>query len=276
MPAKITLAYEEDVGCVRLPFEDVARLAADEDNCAIATRTIAGGSVVLRCGISINMPITVLEGHRFAVEHIARGQPLLSWATPFAIATRDIVPGEWTRNPRIIDALRLRGVPFKLPKDGNFRDDGKPFTLDEGCEVVDQIPLVAQKATFEGFPRSGGRGTGTRNYVVVIGVTSRTASFVRAVAAECDRDVVVPVAHTEAGGQRRPNNWELVRRTLSGFIVHPNVGAAIVVDLGDEVLTGDHIRSCYGGGRKRMQKSFAPRVQWASHAALSASKRQAS
>ena len=49
-------------------------------------------------------------------------------------------------------------------------------------------------------------------------------------------DGVVPVAHTE-GGAERPNNLEFLLRTLSGFVVHPNVGAVLIVDEGDEVVT---------------------------------------
>ena len=57
--------------------------------------------------------------------------------------------------------------------------------------------------------------------------------------AHCDTlDGVVAIAHTEAGGRERPHNYELLLRTLSGFVVHANVAAAVVVDYGHEVLTG--------------------------------------
>jgi altronate dehydratase len=41
---------------------------------------------------------------------------------------------------------------------------------------------------------------------------------------------VVAVSHTEGGEEKVPNNLELLLRTLSGFVVHPNVGAVLVVD----------------------------------------------
>jgi len=45
-------------------------------------------------------------------------------------------------------------------------------------------------------------------------------------------DGVVAVVHTEAGGMNRPNNLEQILRTLSGFVIHPNVGAVLILDEG--------------------------------------------
>jgi len=42
-------------------------------------------------------------------------------------------------------------------------------------------------------------------------------------------DGVVSCIHTEGSIDREPLNKDKVLRTLAGFIVHPNVGAAVVV-----------------------------------------------
>lgn len=42
-------------------------------------------------------------------------------------------------------------------------------------------------------------------------------------------DGIVCCSHTEGSSETRPNNDALVLRTLCGLLVHPNVGAAIVV-----------------------------------------------
>jgi altronate dehydratase len=47
-------------------------------------------------------------------------------------------------------------------------------------------------------------------------------------------DGIVAVAHTEGGEGRTPNNLDLLLRTLSGFVVHPNVGAVLALDHGGE------------------------------------------
>ena len=79
---------------------------------------------------------------------------------------------------------------------------------------------------------------GTRNFVVVLAVTSRANGFARHAAEQAARrappgvDGVVAVTHTEGGGGPRPNNLDYVLRVLAGFMVHPNVGAVLAVDDG--------------------------------------------
>ena len=106
-----------------------------------------------------------------------------------------------------------------------------------------------------GYRRGPGRGVGTRNYVVVMGVTSRLTGFVRAlelemsgVADACENvDGIVCVAHTEGGEERTPNNLDVLLRTLGGFMVNPNVGAVLVLDHGgEEAVTNRMLRAYLG------------------------------
>jgi len=142
-----------------------------------------------------------------------------------------------------------------------FEDYITPYELDEASIVPgEQVPLLATEdmpegtATFVGFPRPGGRGTGTRNYVAVIPTTSRTAALARKSAKALHErlgelpdsvDGVVAVDHTEAGGDAGvdPHNIDFVVRVLAGLTVHCNVGAAVVVCRGDEVLTCDRLEA---------------------------------
>ena len=115
------------------------------------------------------------------------------------------------------------------------------------------VAQAATGATFEGFRRPGGRGVGTRNFVVVLATTSRANGFVRAVAeraaakAPTGIDGVVAVTHTEGGGQRRPNNLGHVMRVLAGFMVHPNVGAVLAADDGAGAYGNDDLRRFMAG-----------------------------
>ena len=55
---------------------------------------------------------------------------------------------------------------------------------------------------------------------------------------------IVCVAHTEGGEDRTPNNLDLLLRTLSGFMVNPNVGAVLSLDHGgQEAVTNEMLRS---------------------------------
>jgi altronate dehydratase len=230
-----------------LAFETVARLPAPGDNVAIAIRRLDAGEVLALPDQSCRLAHTVLEGHRFAVRAIAAGEPLLSWGLPFAHAVRAIAPGDYVCNQSMLDALAVRRVDgLTVPREPNFRDSLEPFQLDETtirpAPAVERVPAPR---TFAGYRRPGRRGIGTRNTIVVLGTTSRTASFARQLTARLQAlarvhptlDGIVAIAHTEGGGTSEPNNTAEILRALAGFMVHPNVGAVLAVDYGTEPIT---------------------------------------
>jgi altronate dehydratase len=226
-------------------FEEVARLPGAGDNAAIALRTLLAGSRILIRQLVFEFAHTILEGHRFAVHRIRKGERLLSWGLPFGLALRDVEPGEYLCNERILRVLAARGLGTGLPKQPNFEDYRLPYSLDEtrfrpGAQAVTSGP----PRTFEGF-RRGARGAGTRNYIIILGVNSRVGPFVRRVAAEFQNvraefpniDGVAAIEHTEGGSASRPFNLDLTLRTLAGFFAHPNVAAVLVVDDGSAPLS---------------------------------------
>ena len=236
-----------------LDFDDVARLPMPGDNVAVATRRLDAGTRIRRSGAVFELDFTVLQGHRFAVEPIRQEEALLSWELPFGIATRDLDPGHYVCNEGMLAALgRRSAVGFALPAQANFADRIRPHRLTESeFRPGRQVDLAAVEAPgFEGYER-GVRGVGTRNYVVVLGTSSRTGSFARNLAACLHADTegarqgvdgIVAVAHTEGGGQADPNNRELLLRTLAGLCVHPNVGAVLAVDYGTEAVANSHLQ----------------------------------
>ncbi len=265
----------------RWDFREIGRLPAPGDNVAIATRRLEAGTRVSYEGSEFEIPHTVLEGHRFAVERIGEGEDLLSWGLPFGRALREIRPGDYACNEKILRVLRERfGVPsgrgededpegisdqgrvrrgpremeLDLPDAPNFRDaELESYVLDEeSFRPAEQVTLYDEPRTFMGYRRGGDRGVGTRNYVVLLGLTSRLTGFVRALEWEMNGvsdayenvDGIVCVAHTEGGEERTPNNLDLLLRTLSGFMVNPNVGAVLVLDQGGEgAVTNEMLRS---------------------------------
>ena len=235
-----------------LELNAVSRLPAPGDNVAIATRRIEAGEVLGFSGGPRTLPHTVLEGHRFAVKPIKAGEPLLSWGLPFGHATAAIAPGDYVCNPTMLEGLAVRRLDGAvLPATANFRDSLEPFQLDERViRAAPRVPVASAPRTFQGYRRPGTRGIGTRNYVVVMGTTSRTASFARQLVARLQPlarvhpgiDGIVAVAHTEGGGQGEPNNTAEILRALAGFMVHPNVAAVLAVDYGVEPVTNARLR----------------------------------
>jgi altronate dehydratase len=262
-------------------FNEVGRLPAPGDNVAIATERLGARTEVERDCSRFKISHTILEGHRFAVESIAEGEDLLSWGLPFGRATKDIAPGDYVCNEKILRVLRerhpisprregdepdgthdqgpgripggFRHFHFALPGEPNFRDaELTAYELDEErFRPGKPVPLYDEPGTFMGYKRAGGRGVGIRNHVVVLGVTSRTNSYAKMLEARLNDvaeryenvDGVVAVAHSEGGEEVTPNNLEILLRTLSGFVVHPNVGAVLVVDEEQGAVNSQMLRS---------------------------------
>jgi altronate dehydratase len=227
-------------------FDDIARLPLPQDNVAVAVRRLPAGTRCRLDGEQLELCHTIMEGHRFAVRALAAGDHLLSWGLPFGTALRGVAPGEYVSNQGMLEALRQRRLDFVLPDTPNFVDYIEPYALPpEGLPSGRQVARAVDPLEFAGYWRPGNRGVGTRNFIVVLGTSSRTGSLARvlaarmqAAAARCPGvDGVVAVDHTEGGAGHRPNNLELVLRTLAGFCVHPNVAAVVALDFGVEPVT---------------------------------------
>ena len=129
----------------------------------------------------------------------------------------------------MLDALSLRNLDFKLPAKPNFYEKIIPYQLDvANFQPSPQVKRHDHARTFQGYLRAEGRGVGTRNTIVLLGTSSRTAGFVRQLEAKLKSEVanypnidgIVAVAHTE-GDIPNPNNLEYTLRALAGFMMSP-------------------------------------------------------
>ncbi|MEM7408262.1 MAG: UxaA family hydrolase [Pseudomonadota bacterium] len=235
-----------------IPFDQLARLPADGDNVAIAVRNIEPGTVVQAGNRQFEISHYILEGHRFAAERLEADTYLLSWGLPFGRALRGIEPGEYVCNAKILTALSERHVAFDIPETANFEDHLQRYEIDPATFVAGEpTETLAEPGTFLGFRRHASRGVGTRNFVVVMGTTSRSGPFAQALADSFhdikkrfpNVDDVCAIVHTEGGGTERPNNLDFVLRVLAGFMVHSNVGAVLALDYGTEAFTNDDVHA---------------------------------
>ena len=240
------------VGSEPVALARVAILPEPGDNVGVVTSTLpAGTRVRAHMGDSpteLTLPNTVLEGHRVAVRRVKAGEPLLSWSTPFAVAERDLSVGDYICTPSSLAALLARGVEG-LPAAASARNvPMDPYRLDPArLHIGDQVPLVHDGRTFHGYERAHGVA-GTRNHIVVIAASSRGSAFVTELARRFEGhrteafDGVVAVAHTEGGEDTTPNNLSMVLSVLAGFMVHPNVGAVMLVDEPGAVVDGGAVQ----------------------------------
>jgi altronate dehydratase len=229
---------------MKIAFDAVARLPISNDNIAIATRRLPAGTEINYGETVIRLSHTVLLGHRFAVQPVAVGEKLLSWGQVFGTATRSIAAGDYVINADVLEELSRRSLDIDLPSEANFQNDLARYQFDEAAfQPAPPLPRYAETKTFMGYDREAGRGVGTRNIIVLLGTSSLVSGFVRQLenrlkdraATYTNVEDIVAVAHTE-GGHGKPNNQELLLRTLAGFIVHPNVAAVLIVDYGSETI----------------------------------------
>ena len=234
-----------------IDFSSIGRLPVPGDNVAIASAAIPAGSTIAYRDRALNFRYAIPEGHRFAVRPIGKGEELLSWGLPFGVAVEELAEGSYICNQDMLDALALHDLDFRIPERANFANRIPTYELDETAfSAGRQVERAAEDRTFMGYRRSPRRGAGTRNYIVALGTTSRTASFVRELAERlhpetaryANVDGVVAVAHTEGAVGGSPNNLAFLLRALAGFFLHSNVGAILLADDGAGGVTNDELK----------------------------------
>lgn len=167
----------------------------------------------------------VPSGHKIAARFIARGEPVLKYNTVIGFATEDLPPGTWMHSHNIA-----------------FGDLEKDYRHGMDYRATDVVPQ-AERATFQGIVRADGR-VATRNYIGIFVVGHGGATVARKIASSFDAealrgfphvDGVVPYIHEQGAGMERSGEpMDLLRRTLGGYIRHPNTAGALVIALGDE------------------------------------------
>lgn len=198
-----------------------------EDNVVVSAfdNTLpAGTSVTLADGTQFSLGKPIPSGHKVAIRAIEAGTAVLKYGHVIGQASCDISPGEHVHTDNVC-----------MPSG--------PFTSDE--HVVNARVFQADTVlptTFKGYLRADG-SAGVRNYVVVVASANCSATVVKEVCRRIevrrpDIDGIIPVTHGAGcaqaiGGQ----NYELLNRTLSGWLFHPNVVAAVIIGLGCEGTT---------------------------------------
>lgn len=244
------------------PLKSVAVIPEDGDNAAVAIADTPAGTRISHQGKEFALAHAVMEGHRFIISPVETAAAITSWNTIFATATRDLVPGDYVCTEQSLQTLRDRHIEG-LPESASAANVPlDPYRLDESAvNVGEQVPAVAEPATFAGHLRPDG-AVGTRNHIAVIGVTSRGASFATRLAKEFagreseNFDGVVPVAHTEAGEDTRPNNVEFVLSVLAGSLAHPNLGGVLLIDTPGACINSDDVRKHLADNGYRTPTAF--------------------
>jgi altronate hydrolase len=198
------------------------KLHADDD-VAIARRAIASGILLEDLGnVQVRDPIP--EAHKVALRKIEQGSAVRRYGQIIGFATRTIEAGEYVHTHNL--------AMGDFQRDYAFGTDMKPVTP------------ASENLTFMGFRRADGR-VATRNYIGIISTVNCSASVSKMAAQQFAHpgaldafpnvDGIVPITHSfgccidhEGEGIRQ------LRRTIGGYVRHPNFAGVIIVGLGCE------------------------------------------
>jgi altronate hydrolase len=197
----------------------------EEDNLAVLTADFVEKDTPLKhAGQILTLSGRVLRGQSFAIKPIRRGHPYISLGDPIGLASRAVKPGEPIDNTNLHSRL-----PRLTPR---YRDNPQPTRLDPKLSSL----------TFDGFVRSDGE-VGIRNLVGIVTSGMCSSTEVREIAARANREIysrrkfpnldgVVPIIHESGCGMPDGEAVTLLNQLLTNTLRHPNLGAAVYVDLG--------------------------------------------
>jgi len=198
-------------------------LLHQNDNVLVAKAPLAIGQEA--AGFGIRVKAQVPAGHKIALRNIATGERILKYNTEIGVATRPIAAGEHVHGHNIALA--------DFYHEPGFGEDVRP---------VDYLP-PEQQARFMGYVRPDGR-VGTRNFIGLFSSVNCSATVVHKIAAHFtperlaaypNIDGVVAFAQTTGCGMASPSpHFDLLRRTIAGYVRHPNLAGALIVGLGCE------------------------------------------
>ena len=169
----------------------------------------------------------VPAGHKVAVRDIAQGAPVLRYNQIIGFASKPIQAGEHIHTHNL-----------------DMGPEGGAFARDYAIGVDCQTPAPRQDATFMGYRRKDGR-VATRNYIGILSSVNCSATVARAIADHFRQsdalaafpqvDGVVALTHgTGCGMASEGEGMDVLRRTLTGYAVHPNFAGVLVIGLGCE------------------------------------------
>ena len=201
----------------------VIRLHPDDD-VAIARSPISAGTTLPAEFNGIVTLDDIPAAHKVALRLISADEPMRRYGQIIGFATQEIKPGAHVHTQNLAMGDFARDYAF-------------------GKEVKKVAPAEAV-CTFMGFRRANGR-VATRNYIGVISTVNCSATVVKRVAqhfcapgtldAYPGVDGVVPLAHSFGCGiDAHGEGVQQLRRTIGGYLRHPNFAGVVVIGLGCE------------------------------------------
>ncbi|HEY2930656.1 MAG TPA: altronate dehydratase family protein [Acidobacteriota bacterium] len=232
------------------PVREYAIVVDPKDNVAVVkTRVTAGTQVRLENGEAVRLSAAVNPGHRFATRDVPHGDYVLQYGQPIG-TSMGIKRGDLISHTNMSNE-----VPVVRDLDPNL-----------STPPPDYFP-VRERPTFMGYRRADGR-VGTRNYILIVPTSMCASHEAQQVAMIAEYtlysrekypniDGVVAIPHNKGCGCADGSTVEVLMRTLANYADHPNVGGAVLIDLGCEKTNLSKIDRYLFKRRREFQKPVA-------------------
>ena len=200
-------------------------------------------------GLGAPLAGTVMAGHKIARQDHAEGDYIYKFGQIIGRATQPIKAGEHVHSHNCV-----------------FSEHGQDYQIGCDLEAAKAAVPALESRTFMGYKRANGT-YGTRNYVALCSTVNCSATVVHRAAQELQLenafeayenvDGVAIFSHSSGCGMNNKGlGFEILDRVLWGHATHPNVGMALFVGLGCEVMQIAKMRENYDDPTQSLMDRF--------------------
>ena len=210
-------------------MREVLKISAG-DSVAVALVALNAGTEVDVEGQKVVLVTDVPAGHKFALKDIAQGEAIIKYGYPIGQAKCDIAVGSHV-HVHNLKTLLSSELTYEHHPDVQELESKEPVT-------------------FMGYPRKDGR-VGVRNELWILPTVGCVNDVARALERKAQKLVGGGVENVYAfphpyGCSQMTEDQDNTRQILADLATHPNVGGVLLLGLGCENSSVDHIRAHMG------------------------------
>lgn len=189
-----------------------------DDKVAVALCPLEAGTVISVNNMEITLPEDIPQGHKFALQNLEAGEPVIKYGYPIGITKEPVRAGAW---------IHIHNMKTGL---------GDLLTYTYNRQEAALRPT--EERFFRGYRRSNGK-VGVRNEIWIIPTVGCVNSIATAIEKKAQSLVGGSIEAIAAfphpyGCSQMGDDQENTRRILADLVNHPNAGGVLVLGLGCE------------------------------------------
>ncbi|MCI8852666.1 MAG: altronate dehydratase [Lachnospiraceae bacterium] len=210
-------------------MQDFIKIHPD-DMVAVALRPLEKGRVLEVSGTQVTLLEDIPQGHKFALQDVESGAPVIKYQEPIGVARESIPRGAWVHTHNLKTGL------------------GDLLTYTYTPKAKDLEPKEA--VCFQGYRRADGK-VGVRNEIWIIPTVGCVNNVATSIERQAQKYVSGTVEEIVAfphpyGCSQMGEDQDNTRQILADLVNHPNAGAVLVLGLGCENSNIEELKKYIG------------------------------